>query len=979
MFDPNNGKPRVFALSPGVDFPAALVAGLQELMAGHAPHDMARVELFVNTARMRRRIQELFSRGGASFLPKLRLVTDLGENEVFADLPDTANPLARRLEIAQLVRKLIEREPDIAARAHTFDLADSLASLMEEMQSEGVHPDALAQLDVADHSAHWARSQKFLELVTHFFATDAPLNAEARQRIVVSRLIKRWEVSPPEHPVIIAGSTGSRGTTRLLMEAVARLPQGALILPGFDTIMPEKVWDQLDDEMTSEDHPQYRFHALLRALDIPADKVPLWITTAPAQADRNALVSLALRPAPVTDDWLLEGPDLENLAAATEAVTLIEAPTARAEALAISLRLRKAAEDGQSAALISPDRTLTRQVTAALQRWGIEPDDSAGIPLPQTPSGRILRQTADLMGRKLPSDKLLALLKHPLVAREDRGDHLKRTRDLELKLLRGGPPFPTRREVEVWAAKRESDTETHVWVSWLWDILDALASCASAPLPDLLEQHIALTEKLCAGPGKSDAGTLWNKPSGEEAAKAVSNLREAAAAGGEMACADYSDLMHFVLNQHEVRDPNAPHAGIMIWGTLEARVQGADLVILAGLNDGIWPELPGPDPWLNRQMRRDAGLLLPDRRIGLSAHDFQQAIAAPEVWLTRSKRDAEAETVQSRWINRLTNLLNGLDGSGAPALKAMRERGDDWVKLAMTLDLPRDQVMPAQRPSPVPPVHARPKSLPVTQIETLIRDPYAVYARYVLRLRPLDPLHATADAPLRGLALHDVLERFIKDTATHLPDDAVQLLTDLADEVFATTVPWPATRAMWKAKLARVAPWFVDTEHTRRQYARPLRQEEKGAVALDGIDFTLEGRADRIDEATDGALFLYDYKTGSLPTKPQREHFNKQLPLLAAIADRGGFKGLTGRKVIGADYLGLGSDPNQEGDRFEFGDLDKVWDELVALISAYLDPDKGFSSRRAVFEARWEQNYDHLARFGEWDETDDAVRMEVGQ
>jgi double-strand break repair protein AddB len=978
MFE-DTGTPRVFSLPPGVDFPAALVQGLQRRMEGRAPHDMVRVQLFVNTARMQRRIRALFATQNASFLPRLSLVTDLGRDDIGADFPDAVNPLVRRLELAQLVRGLIEAERDFAARAHTFDLADSLATLMEEMQGEGVHPDKLGELDVERHSAHWERSQKFLKLVTKFFASDAPLNAEARQRVVVNQLIKRWQTEPPTHPVIIAGSTGSRGTTRLLMEAVAKLPQGALILPGFDTDMPERVWSQLDDELASEDHPQYRFHVLLRSLELHQTDVPLWNSTPPAAPSRNALVSLAMRPAPVTDEWLTEGPKLQDLAGATQAVTLIEAPTPRHEALAIALRLRKAAEDGQSAALISPDRMLTRQVTAALQRWGIEPDDSAGIPLPQSPSGRILRQTAELMGRNLASDKLLALLKHPLVAHSARGDHLKRTRDMELEMLRGGPPFPTREDALEWAEKRKSDDDTQIWINWLWDALDDLVSTKASTLSELLEHHIALTERLCAGPHAEDAGTLWDKPTGEEAAKAVTELRDAVNAGGEMGCSDFGDLMQFVLNRHEVRDPNAPHPGIMIWGTLEARVQGSDMVILAGLNDGIWPELPKPDPWLNRQMRRDAGLLLPDRRIGLSAHDFQQAIAAPEVWLTRAKRDAESETVPSRWINRLTNLLNGLEGEGRQALEDMSARGLEWVELAAALDHPRATVSPAQRPSPVPPVATRPKKLPVTQIETLIRDPYAVYARYVLRLRPLDDLHASAEAPLRGLALHEVLERFIKDTATHLPEDAEQHLTKIAEDVFSQMVPWPATRAMWQAKLSRVAPWFIDTEHGRRQFARPLRQEDKGGVALDGLDFTLEGRADRIDEASDGALFLYDYKTGALPTKPQREHFNKQLPLLAAIADRDGFKGLNRRKVIEADYIGLGSAPRQEGDRFEHGDLDKIWQELTELITAYMEPEKGFSSRRAVFETRWEQNYDHLARFGEWDETDDATAQEVGQ
>lgn len=977
MFEPTE-HPRVFALPLGVDFPAALTQGLRDRFSAAAPHQISQVELFVNTARMRRRIHALFARTGATFLPKLRLITDLGK-EAATGLPKSGNPLSRRLELAQLIRRLIEAEPDFGARSHAFDLADSLAALMEEMQGENVHPEALATLDVDRHSAHWERSQRFLSLVTQFFDAEAPLDNEAQQRAAVSRLINQWRVTPPQHPILIAGSTGSRGTTRLLMEAVAQLPQGALILPGFDTDQPDHVWQQLGTDQANEDHPQYRFYALLNSLGLKGQHIPHWADALPVNADRNALVSLSLRPAPVTDEWLKEGPSLKNLLQATRGISLVEAPTPRDEAITIALRLRKAAEDGQTAALITPDRMLTRQVTAALQRWGIKPDDSAGTPLPQTPSGRILRQTAELMGRELPSDKLLALLKHPLVANSDRGQHLLRTRDLELEFLRGGPPFPSREAISIWASKRTSDDAAQTWVSWLWDILDALTNSNTALLPELLDHHITLTERLCAGPEASGAGLLWKKPSGEEAFTAVDSLRDVAGAAGSLDCIDFSNLIHFVLNRHEVRDPNAPHPGIMIWGTMEARVQGADMVILAGLNDGIWPELPSPDPWLNRQMRRDAGLLLPERRIGLSAHDFQQAIAAPEVWLTRAKRNAEAETVPSRWVNRLTNLLGGLPEEGHQSLADMRARGDKWLDLAAALDRPQAQSPAAKRPSPIPPVSARPTRLPVTQIETLIRDPYAIYARYILKLRPLNALHASADAPLRGLALHEVLDRFIKDTATHLPPDAAGKLDEIAQDVFSEMVPWPATRAMWKAKLARAAPWFLESEDKRRQFARPTRQEEKGEAQIEGLDFTLEGRADRIDEAPDGALFLYDYKTGSLPTKPQRQHFNKQLPLLAAIANRNGFAGLRNRKILAAEYIGLGSDLKQDGEQFNHGDLDKTWDELTELITAYMDPDKGYSARRAVFEARWEQSYDHLARFGEWDETDEAVPTEVGQ
>lgn len=978
MFERTDFPARVFAVPCGIDFPAAVVTGLLARMKDRPPHEMARVEVFVNTARMARRIKALMTSEGAHFLPRIRLVTDLASDPLAGPTP--VSPLARRLELAQLVRRLIEAERSFDAPSHAFDLADSLAGLLDEMQGEGVTPEGLADLDVDKHSEYWRQSQKFLGLVAQYFGSSAPPDTEARQRAAVEKLILQWQHSPPTHPLVIAGSTGSRGTTRLLMEAVARLPQGALILPGFDRDLPTPIWSELDDALTGEDHPQFRFHTLLTNLGLRPD-IPDWTDAiTPAVPERNALVSLALRPAPVTDGWLAEGPDLTGLDIAAKDLTLIEAPNSRDEALAIALRLRKAAEDGTAAALISPDRTLTRRVTAALSRWGIEPDDSAGTPLAQTPSGRLLRQTSDLLGQPLGSDKLLALLKHPLVCHSQRGAHLLRTRDMELELLRGGPPFPTRADVLDWAAKRSSDTELQAWVIWLLDTLESLAQDIGEVEIELrLDRHISLAERLCAGPGADDTGKLWEKKSGEQAMKSIEGLREAAPNGGALDPAAYSDLIGYVLNQAEVRDPNAPHPGIMIWGTLEARVQGADLVILAGLNDGVWPEMPKPDPWLNRQMRQEAGLLLPERRIGLSAHDLQQAIAAPQVWLTRSKRDAESETVPSRWINRLTNLLAGLEDSGTKALQTMYQNGEEWLALAAALDLPDAPVPAAARPSPQPPVTARPRKLPVTQIEKLIRDPYAIYARYILRLRALDPLHAAPDAALRGRALHEALEIFVKDTANHLPDDAHARLTAFAADVFEQYVPWPAARALWQAKLERATDWFLETEAERRLIAQPRLFEETGAAQLPGLDFTLEGRADRIDLTFDGKAVIYDYKTGVLSSQKVRRHFDKQLALLAAIAHQGGFAALSTTHVHEVAYIGLGSDPKKEGEQYSPADLDKIWDDLASLIGEYMTESKGFSARRAVHETRWEQDYDHLARYGEWDETDTAQAFPVGQ
>lgn len=955
-------EPNLYALPPGVDFPAELVEGLLTRMAGEPPEALARVTLIVNTQRMRRRVTECLRAKGALLLPRLMLITEAAGLARLA-LPVPISPLRRRLGLSVLLDSLLATGTTHFPRTALFDLADSLAALMEEMQGEGVAPDRIARLDVANHSAHWARTQAFLEIVAVAQQDGAP-DAEAVLRQAVRQLSGQWASAPTTDPVILAGSTASRGTTALLAEAVARLPKGAVVLPGYDFDLPDDVWDSMDDALTAEDHPQFRFRRVMDLLGCGPGAIRRWTDAPPPDPGRNRLISLSLRPAPITDQWLTEGPRLPDLPPATESLTLIEAPGERAEAIAIALILREAAETGSPAALVSPDRNLTRRVTAALDRWGIRPDDSAGRPLALSAPGRLLRQVAALFGQKLTGDALLALLKHPLAfSGPGRGPHLILTREFELHLRRHGPAFPTAESVQSWA-----ETQTHDRAAD-WARIVAATLCGHEAIPklaleDFVAMHLVLTEALARGFADTGSGALWEKAAGEEALKAVTELQAEAGAGGEMTPADYAGVFLGVLNRHEVRETESVHPGIMIWGTLESRVQGADLVILGGLNDGTWPAQPPPDPWLNRAMRKEAGLLLPERRIGLSAHDYQQAVAAKRVILSRAKRGTEAETVPSRWLNRLVNLMEGLPQRDGPAaLKAMRARGDDWLRLVEAFDLARE-TPPARRPSPRPPVDARPKKLSVTEIKTLVRDPYAIYARHLLKLRPLDPLRPEADARLRGVVLHEILEVFLRDGG-----GGRETLLAITDTVLARRVAWPLARTIWRSRIAKAADAFLGFSASTG--GQPVLLEERGAVSLPGLDFTLTGKPDRIDRLPDGQLYLIDYKTGTPPTRAQQKHFDKQLFLTAAMAEGGGFRGLDPAEVARLSYVGLKAELKIETADLEPGEVAEVWTEFGRLIASYARAGQGYTARRALESVRDASDYDHLSRFGEWDMTDD--------
>lgn len=977
MFEASS-QPRVFALPCGVDVAASVMAGIKLRLADASPEAVARVEVIVNSDRMARRLRKAFEAGPPGFLPRIRTVDTCADPRDLACLAPRVPGMRRRLELMQLVAGLLDAEPTLAPRSALFDLADSVARLQEEMVDEDVALERLEALDPSDQSGHWTRTLQFLRIIGPFLTPDqrAPDPATHRRSAIEAR-ISRWKTTPPSHPIIVAGSTGSRGTTRLLMEAVARLPQGAVILPGVDQHMPDMVWQSLDDPLTGEDHPQYRFARLCSDLGLAPGALPDWISIKPQAMARNAVLSLALRPAPVTDQWLRDGPSLPDLRDCLRDVTLIEAPTLRDEALAIALRLREAAVRGETAALVTPDRGLARRVTAALDRWRITPDDSAGLRLHLTAPGRLMRQVAALLYVPITAETLIALLKHPLThSGTDRGPHLLFTRELELHIRRNGMPYPTPQRLQDWATGRKDAEDLRQWVAWLCALILPVDTSHPRLISDWIELHLTRLASVVSG-SSDGAGTdgLWDGDAGRALRLLSDTLQTQAVYGGVLEATDYDALITTLMRGEELREDVEAHPRIFIWGTIEVRAMGLDLMILGSLNEGTWPAPPPPDPWLNRRMRADIGLLVPERQIGLSAHDFQQAAAAPTVWFTRAQRNDEAETVPARWLNRLTNLASGLpDRHGPEALRQMRDRGAYWLAMARRLDQPI-AAPPALRPSPVPPVMNRPQKMSVTEIRRLIRDPYSIYARHVLRLRPLNPLQHVPDALLRGIVLHEIMERFIKPAPTGPATLSHQALMDLTTEVVTRMVDWPAVRPLWQARIIQIADGFLHDEATRQAIAQPVLFERLGKLVLPDLGFTLTGKADRIDLDRAGRAILYDYKTSKPPSQDQQKTFEKQLLLEAVMVEEGGFADIGPVCVAAAWFLGLDRELNKVAAPLDVQPVAEVRAGLSMLIAAYQDPSRGYPARNAVFKDNEAGDYDHLSRFGEWDQSAPPVKQ----
>ena len=984
--------PSVFNIPAGIPFADALAHGCLNRYAGEDPLTLSRLTILLPTRRAMRAMREAFLRvsgGAAMLLPQFRALGDVDAEELAfggeenaslagagaLDLPPPIAPLRRRFLLMRLIRAWGDATgrnpyPPAAAARLAAELGGFLDQIQTEKPGEPLQEASLAGLAPESLAAHWRETLEFLEILTknwpQILREEGAVDPAFHRNAMLAALARRWRETPPKSPVIAAGSTGSVPATAQLLEVIAQLPNGMVVLPGLDTELDGAGWDQLDPG-----HPQYGLALLLNRLGLTRDQVRPWPGHPfTANRARAALLSEALRPAQSTGEWREAAVRLRpSLGEALRGLTRIEAPALREEAMAIALAMREVLETpGKTAALVTPDRGLARLVAVELRRWGVEVDDSAGAPLLHTPVMNFLRSLMIMAADAFSPIPLLAACRHRLAAGGMPPETWRaRTGQLDRRVLRGPRPAPGIPGLKAAAQDQEEA---------LLSFIGALERCAApliaahesplCPLTDYLDALLETAENFAATDSESGAERLWRGEAGEAASKAMAELREHAPACDDIAPGAMPDLLAALLEGQAVRPHYGRHPRMFIWGPLEARLQQAGRMILGGLNEGVWPAEANTDPWLSRPMRRRFGLPAPERRIGLAAHDFAQGAACAEVILTRSRKTEGAPTAPSRWWLRIENLLTGIGAGNAIGPT------HPWTQWAEELDKP-DRLAPESPPRPAPEVAARPRHLSVTEITTLIRDPYAIYARHILGLRPLDPIDSEIGASDRGKVIHQILEQFTREhPELLLPGDLARLL-ELGDAYFDALLTRPGVRAFWKPRFADIAVWFHDWDRKNRLLgARPARLEAKGEAvfAAPAGEFRLTARADRIDRIG-GKLAIYDYKTGLNP-KPEhiKSGFDPQLPLEAAIAGAGEFEGVPKLAAAKLAILRIrGIDPPGKEEEVDLGLTPAAWQGLQRLISHYDRPSTPYVSRRAPADLGRAGAYDHLARVKEWSVT----------
>jgi ATP-dependent helicase/nuclease subunit B len=1027
-------NPRVFTIPASAPFLPTLIEALTGGKLGVAvsgdPLALASATIYLPTQRACRLMRDAFLdvlEGDAAVLPRIVAIGDIDEDEIaFAEaasgdiaadalaLPQALDGLERRLLLTRLVTQWAT-SPDLHGAGGTplvaqtpaaaCALADDLARLIDDMTTRGVPWDQLDKLVPDQFDIYWQQTLTFLRIAREQWPiilkdrgrVEAADRRDALIKAETARLSRRTD-----GPVIAAGSTGSIPSTAELIATIAHLPHGAAVLPGLDTDLDEESWQLIAGSEpppyppphagrgrvgAAPGHPQFAMQALLTRIGIGRDAVvPL-----AKPRGRERLISEALRPAAATDLWKQKAGDSKfksHADTALESVAVIEAANPEDEALAIAVALREAVHDNKTAALVTPDRALGRRVLAALARWNIAAEYSSGEALADTPAGIFARLAADAAIGGLAPVTLLALLKHPLLRLGLKGsDHAAAT--LERAVLRGPRPSPGTRGIDralktFGAAKadlhrsdpRRDLTEPELaaagtLVARLAEALSPLEGLGTEPrrLSDLAARHRIVLAALSRDGSEEIA---FRRPDGARLADALDELAASEAASALLVKpTDYVELFSAALAGRVVRRPVGSGLRVRILGLLEARLTESDRVVLGGLAEGTWPPESNTDAWLSRPMRLSLGLDLPERRIGLTAHDFAQLLGAPDVILSFSGKVAGTPTVPSRFIQRLAAV------AGKERWQQAIARGDKYLNWARELDRPEQSPKPAAQPAPTPPRASRPEGLSVTEIEHWLRDPYTIYAKHVLRLKPLDAIDAEPGAAERGTFIHDAIGEFTQNFAKDLPPDAVAELIDLGQKHFAPLEDFPEARAFWWPRFKRIAQWFARWEIERRLTIKEIAAELRGEIEIPLTQgtFRLRGIADRIERRADGSYVILDYKTGAARTEKQvRTGLAPQLTLEAAILRKGGFKGFpAGASVAEIAYVTLkGGEPPGEYKSINFKEgttddhAEYAWEKLRELAMRFEDENEPYLSLVHPMWTNHYGEYDHLARVKEW-------------
>jgi len=1017
--------PTTYNIPAGVPFADCLAHGIMQ-QYGDKPELFAKMTIFLPSKRGMRALRDSFlkiNHGKILLLPKIRSLGDALDDEMSLLPDDQASPYAvlaqkkpiesglRQLALTRLILDNLQSENNQnISYQEGFSLAATLLELIDSLQSERISVDDLKTLDVSDYAENWQKNLDIARIVTELwpryldqYGYSDPV---VYRNLILEYLTDFWRNNPPDVPVIAAGSTGSMPASADFMKVIGSLPKGCVVLPGLD---PDLTQEDIND--LRADHPQYGLYKLINHFGVQPEHIQSWPTAEHYLTNRHEkrrqLFHEVMRPSGTAEAWFniterLSKKDIED---AIEDINIIHAPNERKEASAIALIIREAFETPhQTVALITSNRVLAQRVKAILTRWDIIPNDSAGVPLSDLPQGIYFKLLCDVLESDFAPIPLLAFLKHPFSnAGLAKGQFKGQVYRFEKQILRGsvahngldGYRIAIEEKIKILQNTPEADPQRGEYYRLSLSLIDFLKTIFApitnldnvTNMADFIQCFIDLVAQFSCTDTENAAQLFWSHDSGRSAESLLFSFIDASDLLGEMTKkAIYGHIKEFSA-KISVRQVFGYDHNIMIWGTPEARLQQADIVILAGLTEGSWPIAPDTGVWLSRPMRQQLGLTPPERRIGLSSHDFVQAICGTKVFLTHAAETNGAPNIASRWLIRLENILKDAFQDNNLMARLRQTPYLEWVDM---LDATQNIVSAAKRPHPKPPLQARPRSMSVTDAEKWLRDPYAIYAKYILNLRNLPDIDEALHPAEKGSIIHQLLHDYLMATKNGFSGNPQKIMDNLLFDLLETLKERPLLYTFWGQRLQHIGRSFVDFELQKRHYLKPLLSEASGQMSFptSNGDFTIKARCDRIDLNQQQEAIIIDYKTSkaSAATYDQvKKGLAPQLPLQAIMLSKGGFG--KAYPIAGAQYIIV-----NETDDFPFlvsdmkpksqknADIaEPLFSELVQdifhnftlWVEKFNDVNTAYTSRRLPQFLKYDGDYDLLARAKEWSLNDD--------
>lgn len=941
------------------------------------PEELAEVLFLLPSRRACQNLKEAFVRQNGSaptILPQIRPIADaendeiyLSENRDFSfEIPPAVPPFYRTL----VLTKMIMQKPQKwglgnISTAQAYALAQNLAELIDLTKEHELSFDNIANIVREEYAEHWQQILQLLTIITvhwpKILQEEGFVDSSTRKISLLREQLKIWQQNSPMQKIVIAGTTAGFPLLKKLIKVVLNFTNSEVYLYGIDNYLSENDWEKVD-----ENHPQFELKELLSFLELKrSDILPLESSKI---TPKERFVSEIMRPASTTSEWQkivhnkFQNSDFDYL-------KILNCTDLRQEAYAISLIMREVLETPEkTAALITTDRNLARRTVAELKRWNIIADDSSGQPLHLSPIGIYLRLIINVLEQNFSQVSLLALLKHPFTKCNLPADEYK------IAVYHIEQKWRNNKTAQNLSSEQEN------LLNYLYATLKPLNDLYIAPqlnFAQLFEAHIKAAEKLADTPQKSGDKIIWRQEAGITAAKFVAEFSTQAQILGNIPSNDYAKMLAAILSERTVRVQFGQHPRLKILGPIEARLQHFDITIIGEANEGKWPQAPQADMWMSRPMKKKFGMPLPERAIGVAAADFAHLLHGKKVYITRAEKDGGTPTAKSRWLLRLETVLaaNYADLPEKEIKNAYEFIYDkkyvSWAKnleRASTEEIAFHKLLP---PAPKPPLYARPRKLSAGKFAEWMADPYSIFARYILKLYPLDKLDKPLNAADYGNLIHDMLSEFNnKYPATYPPKEkAVKELEQIALKLLEERTVPPETAAFWKPNIAAAIEWIAETEEKYRQNIKLLHNEVCGKFIYQakGGDFALEARADRVEETVDGKINIIDYKTGSTPnTKAVISGYSPQLSVEAIIAENGGFPTVKAAQINSVSYWKIGKEVTELKPENSAEAIKNAEQKIKNLIEVFDDENTPYYSHPNPAQSSSNADYEHLSRYLEW-------------